>query len=51
MTSKSAFKNVGKKAIIDPNLKSHRSDPFVIKKVEEAKQTIQKLRKAGFNFF
>ncbi|WP_192579180.1 hypothetical protein [Dyadobacter aurulentus] len=39
------------KVTVDPDLKSHRSDPFVVKKVEEAKQTIARLRKAGFNLF
>jgi hypothetical protein len=39
------------KVNVDPNMKSHKSDPFVVKKVEEAKQALEKLRKAGINFF
>jgi len=28
------------KVTVDPNLKSHRNDPFVVRKVEEAKRIL-----------
>lgn len=30
---------------INPNLKSHRDDPFVVRKVEEAKRVLATLKK------
>jgi hypothetical protein len=32
------------KVTIDPNLKSHRNDPFVVRKVEEAKRVLKSLK-------
>ncbi|WP_202909810.1 hypothetical protein [Mucilaginibacter pedocola] len=32
------------KMTIDPNMKSHANDPFVLKKVAEAKETLSKLK-------
>ena len=34
-------------AIIDRNIKSHASDPFVLKKVEKAKQMVDKFGLPG----
>ncbi|MDR6809503.1 hypothetical protein J2Y45_006640 [Dyadobacter sp. BE34] len=30
---------------VDPNLKSHANDPFVVRKVEEAKRVLATLKK------
>lgn len=35
------------KVKVDPDMKSSREDPFVVKKVEEAKQRIEELKKTG----
>lgn len=32
------------KMTIDPNIKSHANDPFVLKKIEEARETLNKLK-------
>ena len=33
------------KVTVDPNLKSHANDPFVVRKVEEAKRVLATLKK------
>jgi hypothetical protein len=39
------------KITIDPNIKSSKDSAFVQKKVNEAKQTLERLRKSGVNLF
>ncbi|WAC10440.1 hypothetical protein [Dyadobacter pollutisoli] len=36
---------------VDPNMKRHKLSPSMEKKVEEAKRTIEELRKSGKNDF